>query len=132
MYLTCAFSTRTPTSSGACVRRRLVACAEWAFWSSGHRVVRGTTWTTDAPFRETEAVIAERQRQGILTVEMEAASPLAFSKARQFPVLCLAHVTNELGRLEGDFDKGEFNGSSQSLALALAVADAWRDEALTD
>jgi uridine phosphorylase len=111
---------------------RLVACAEAAFRSSGHRVVRGTTWTTDAPFRETEAVITERQRQDILTVEMEAASLLAFSKARQFPVLCLAHVTNELGRLEGDFEKGEFNGSSRSLALALAVADAWRDEVPAD
>ena len=108
---------------------KLVACAEAAFQSKGYRVLRGATWTTDAPFRETEAVIAERQRQGILTVEMEAASLLAFSKARQCPVVCLAHITNQLGRLEGDFEKGELNGSSRSLALALAVADAWRDKA---
>ena len=106
--------------------RRLLARAEAAFRSNNVRVVRGSSWTTDAPFRETEAAIAERQRQGILTVEMEAASLLAFSRARRLPVVCMAHVTNQLGRLEGDFDKGESNGSSQSLALAMAIADAWR------
>ena len=117
-----------PVSPFVDADEKLVARAEAAFRSRGHRVVRGTTWTTAAPFRETEAVIAERRRQGILTVEMEAASLLAFSKARRTSVVCLAHVTNQLGRFEGDFEKGELNGSSHSLALALAVADAWQDE----
>ena len=117
-----------PVSPFVDADEELVTRSEAAFRSRGQRVVRGTTWTTDAPFRETEAVLAERQQQGVLTVEMEAASLLAFSKARRFPVVCLAHVTNQLGRLEGDFEKGELNGSSHSLALALAVADAWRGE----
>jgi uridine phosphorylase len=117
-----------PVSPFVDADEELVTRSEAAFRSRGQRVVRGTTWTTDAPFRETEAVLAERQQQGVLTVEMEAASLLAFSKARRSPVVCLAHVTNQLGRLEGDFEKGELNGSSHSLALALAVADAWRGE----
>ncbi len=118
-----------PISSFVEADERLVARAEAAIRSKGFHIVRGTTWTTDAPFRETEAMIAARQRQGVLTVEMEAASLLAFSKARHFPLVCAAHVTNQLGRREGDFEKGELNGSSQSLSLALAVADDWRENA---
>jgi len=34
----------------------------------------GTTWTTDAPYRETPARIARRRAEGCLTVEMETAA----------------------------------------------------------
>jgi uridine phosphorylase len=33
----------------------------------------GSSWTTDAPFRETESIIASRRREGVVSVEMEAA-----------------------------------------------------------
>jgi hypothetical protein len=36
---------------------------------------------------------------------MEAAALYAFAAARRVPVICLAHVTNQLGCVEGDFDK---------------------------
>jgi uridine phosphorylase len=87
-------------------------------------VERGATWTTDAPFRETEAAIAVARAQGILAVEMEAAALYAFAQARAKPVLCFAHVTNQMGQA-GDFEKGEANGALASLALVEAVADAW-------
>ncbi len=86
---------------------------------------RGTTWTTDAPFRETAATIALRQRQGVLAVEMEAAALYAFGRARGKPVLCLAHVTNQLGCVHGDFEKGLGNGAQSSLALIRSVALHW-------
>ncbi len=92
-------------------------------------MVRGATWTTDAPFRETAATIAERRDQGILTVEMEAASLPAFAQACDRPVVCLAHVTNQLGCIDGDFEKGELNGATESLTLALAIAAGCREEA---
>lgn len=41
--------------------------------SGGMSVVRGTTWTTDALFRETKARCAKRRQQGAVTVEMECA-----------------------------------------------------------
>jgi hypothetical protein len=40
-------------------------------------------------------------------------------------VICLAHVSNQLGCVEGDFEKGEGNGASTSLALVTALAHAW-------
>ena len=55
-------------------------------------VLQGATWTTDAPFRETEAAIAFARAQGVLAVEMEAAALYAFAEARTRPVICFAHA----------------------------------------
>ncbi len=106
--------------------RRLADLAEAAMRTATRNPRRGTSWTTDAPFRETEAAIAARRHEGAMTVEMEAASLLAFAAARGRPVVCVAHVTNQLGCVEGDFDKGEHDGARQSLAIALAIASACR------
>lgn len=89
-------------------------------------VVQGTTWTTDAPFRETAEAIAAMKDKGLLAVEMEAAALYAFAEARGKPVLCFAHVTNQMGRIEGDFEKGEANGTRDALDVILAAARAWR------
>jgi len=100
-------------------------CAQ-AFAGTGHSVLLGETWTTDAPFRETAEAIAARRRDGLLAVEMEAAALYAFARLRRQAIVCLAHVTNQLGCVEGDFDKGEANGACRSLDLVLALAEAWR------
>jgi len=42
----------------------------------------GKTWTTDAPYRETNAKIAARRAEGCLTVEMEAAALMAVAQFR--------------------------------------------------
>ncbi|MBE1536393.1 nucleoside phosphorylase [Actinomadura algeriensis] len=42
----------------------------------------GTTWTTDAPFRETPARVRARSDEGCVTVEMEAAAFLAVARFR--------------------------------------------------
>lgn len=86
-------------------------------------VIEGAVWTTDAPFRETETAIAAARREGLLAVEMEAASLYAFARARRKPVVCFAHVTNRLG-VEGDFEKGAANGAHDALALVETVAKA--------
>jgi uridine phosphorylase len=88
-------------------------------------VERGATWTTDAPFRETTETIAAMGRKGLLAVEMEAAALYAFAAARQKPVLCFAHVTNQMARSEGDFEKGEADGMVDALAVIGAAAKAW-------
>lgn len=80
-------------------------------------VLRGATWTTDAPFRETPAAIAAAREAGCLAVEMEAAALYAFAAAAQRRVLCLAHVTNAMGQDEGDFEKGEADGAADALRL---------------
>lgn len=87
----------------------------------GPSVMSGATWTTDAPFRETEAAIAAARARGILAVEMEAAGLYAFAQARQRAVICLAHVTNQMGTIEGDFEKGEANGTADALAVVSRI-----------
>lgn len=89
-------------------------------------VIAGPTWTTDAPFRETEAAIEQARRHGALAVEMEAAALYAFAQARNRPLLCFAHVTNQMAQIEGDFEKGEANGAHDALELLATAAHAWR------
>ena len=84
----------------------------------------GAAWTTDAPYRETETAIKAAREEGILAVEMEAAALYAFAKARERPVACFAHVTNQMAVEEGDFEKGEANGASDALALTAAAMTA--------
>jgi hypothetical protein len=55
---------------------------------------------------------------------MEAAALYAFARARGRSVLCFAHVTNQMARIEGDFEKGEDDGAGDSLELIAAVARA--------
>jgi uridine phosphorylase len=105
----------------------LVQLAQKALAAAGMLVQVGATWTTDAPFRETGEAIAAAQDAGILAVEMEAAALYAFATARKKPVLCLAHVTNQMGRIEGDFEKGAADGAQESLNVISWVARRWRD-----
>jgi len=86
----------------------------------------GNSWTTDAPFRETEAMIAWCRERGILTVEMEAAALYALAEARQYEIICFAHVTNSMGQTEGDFEKGEASGSQAALHVIEQTARLWQ------
>ena len=85
----------------------------------------GATWTTDAPFRETESAIGHCRDLGIMAVEMEAAALYAFAEARQKEVVCFAHVTNQMARAEDDFEKGADSGSRDSLNVVALTAHAW-------
>jgi uridine phosphorylase len=93
---------------------------------AGIALHRGATWTTDAPYRETEAAIARARRLGTLAVEMEAAALYAFSRTSGHSTVCFAHVTNSMARTEGDFEKGEADGVKATLAVVAATARAWR------
>lgn len=92
-------------------------------------VTIGATWTTDAPFRETESAINHSRSLGILAVEMEASALYAFAQAKSKPVVCLAHVTNQMASIEGDFEKGVANGSQDALQLLAAIANIWHNDA---
>jgi hypothetical protein len=115
-----------PASAYAEADPELVAVAANCFARAGRAIRIGATWTTDAPFRETAETIAARRRDGILAVEMEAAALYAFAGARLRPVICLVHVSNKLGCIDGDFEKGEDNGACDSIDLVKALFAAWR------
>jgi hypothetical protein len=121
-----------PPSPFAAADPLLVELAARAFVKRGYSIHRGATWTTDAPFRETRMAIAARRAEGILAVEMEAAALYAFAVACARPVICLAHVSNQLGCVEGDFAKGDADGAPGSLDLVATLAAAWLRETPRD
>jgi uridine phosphorylase len=109
---------------------RLIAALDGAFEKFRVPVLAGVTWTTDAPFRETQPAIDAMVEGNLMAVEMEAAALYAFAQARQKPVLCFAHVTNQMGRVDGDFEKGEADGSCDALQLIATAADRLRSRML--
>jgi uridine phosphorylase len=86
---------------------RLVAVASEALRNKGLNAVIGSSWTTDAPFRETATAIEFARSQGVLAVEMEAAALYTFAQTAGVAVICIAHVTNTMGLAEQDFEKGK-------------------------
>ena len=115
-----------PGSRYASLDAELRDSVERACKSVSRPVYAGATWTTDAPFRETETAIERARSEGVLAVEMEAAALYAFADARDRAVVCFAHVTNQLGQSEEDFEKGAADGSRDALEVIDAAAAAWR------
>lgn len=115
-----------PPATYARLQPELRTFCDGALRSSGLPVEAGAAWTTDAPFRETAAAIESARARGILAVEMEAASLYAMAEAKRRSVICFAHITNRMGVEEGDFEKGEGDGSVESLRLLKALALAWQ------
>jgi uridine phosphorylase len=108
----------------------LISALDGAFRGFPVPVLTGATWTTDAPFRETQSAIDAMVKRNLMAVEMEAAALYAFAQVRQKPVLCFAHVTNQMGRVDGDFEKGEADGSRDALQLIAIAADRLRSRLL--
>jgi uridine phosphorylase len=101
-----------------------VRVAAAALASGSVLTVVGSSWTTDAPFRETAEAIEAARQKGILAVEMEAAALYAYARSSGVKVLCLAHVTNTMAQTGNDFEKGEADGTRDALAALAAVVDA--------
>jgi uridine phosphorylase len=110
---------------------RLVESAAKATSKEGPRVIVGTTWTMDAPFRETAEAIEAARKRGILGVEMEAAALYTFAQSIGVPILCLAHITNTMGQDGIDFEKGAADGTGDALAVLENVVAALLPARLT-
>ena len=113
-----------PAADYSLAHAGLISLAERSLAELGLSIHTGATWTTDAPFRETADAIGAAREAGLLAVEMEAAALYAFASARERPILCFAHVTNQMGLVDGDFEKGIADGAQDSLAVLVAVAHA--------
>jgi len=92
-------------------------------------VIQGAVWTTDAPFRETKEAISFALSENLLAVEMEAAALYAFAQARKKKVVCFAHVTNQMGMIDKDFEKGKDGGNTVLLQLITKVICEWKKTA---
>lgn len=71
-----------------------------------HPHALGTTWTTDAPFRELRRDVIEHQRNGVLAVDMEAAALLAVAASMNLPAVAAFSIADQLSdgrwRMTGD------------------------------
>jgi hypothetical protein len=56
---------------------------------------------------------------------MEAAALYALAQAKQYNIICFAHVTNQMGQTEGDFEKGEASGSETALSVITQTTQNW-------
>ena len=74
----------------------------------------------------THVAVGRARDEGILAVEMEAAALYTFSAERDVPVVCFAYVTNEMGQGDGEFEKGDANGSTAALEIIEATISGWR------
>ena len=59
----------------------------------------GTTWTTDAPYRETREEILQYQAEGVLTVEMEASAVFALGTVHRTHAAAAFVISDTLGDL---------------------------------
>ncbi len=85
--------------------------------ATGWAVRHGEVWTTDAPYRETQTQLERWAQEGVLAVEMQAASLYAFGQARGVAVAVVAMVSNAVDHEGEQFDTG-------SLEDGLRVAEA--------
>lgn len=60
---------------------------------------RGTTWTTDAPYRETVEEIKQYQSEGVKTVEMESAGLFTVGQVRKIPTVSVVVGMDSLSGL---------------------------------
>ncbi len=96
--------------------------------AAGWTVRCGKVWTTDAPYRETKPQLQDWAAEGVLAVEMQAASLFAFGAARQTAVACVAMVSNAIDHSGQQFDTGS---PEDGLRILEALARATRSLFLT-
>lgn len=92
-------------------------CRELAAF--GWPVLKGKVWTTDAPYRETQSQLEQWEAEGVLAVEMQAASLFAFGKAKDVAVISVAMVSNAV-----DHEGEQFNTGSQEEGVRILKACA--------
>jgi purine-nucleoside phosphorylase len=61
-----------------------------------------TSWTTDAPYRETEAEVLYYKSQNIQTVEMEASALFAVAQHHKIPIASAFTISDSLHDLNWD------------------------------
>jgi uridine phosphorylase len=114
-----------PASEWSNLRSELGLRLDGSFDGLDELVIAGSSWTTDAPLRETATAIAAAEAAGIDAVEMEAAALYAYASARRRDIVCVAHVTNTMATQGDDFEKGEDGGTYRILAVVDAITRRW-------
>jgi RimJ/RimL family protein N-acetyltransferase/uridine phosphorylase len=85
---------------------------------------RGTTWTTDAIYRETRERVAQHRAAGCLTVEMEAAALFAAAAHRGVELACLLYCGDLVGGEVWDGRNWHAQTDTRARLLELALRAA--------
>lgn len=85
-----------PKSDFSFPDRNLTTCLSEAFTARNIKFVEVTSWTTDAPYRETEAEVLYYQSQGIETVEMEASALFSVARHHNIPIASAFTISDSL------------------------------------
>jgi uridine phosphorylase len=81
----------------------------------------GTTWTTDAPYRETLAEVKQYQSEGVKTVEMESAGLFTVGRVRGIQTASVVVVMDSLASYRWQVPP-RLDSIQRSLELAYAAA----------
>jgi len=81
----------------------------------GWTVRCGKVWTTDAPYRETQTQLDKWANDGMLAVEMQAASLFSFGTTRGVAVASVAMVSNAVDHEGQQFDTGSQEDGLRSI-----------------
>jgi uridine phosphorylase len=81
----------------------------------------GTTWTTDAPYRETREEVVQYQSEGVKTVEMESAGLFTVGQIRAVPTASVVIGMDSLASLHWQTPE-RLDGIMKSLEVVYAAA----------
>jgi uridine phosphorylase len=114
-----------PSKDVACPAPLVVPLLEHELAATGWRVRCGRVWTTDAPYRETKTQLEEWAKQGVLAVEMQAASLFSFGAARGAAVCSVAMVSNAVDHDGQQFDTGSHQDGLRIIQACARAFNAW-------
>ena len=120
-----SFHYLAPSKHVVCPSPHLLPVLERELTATGWKVRLGKLWTTDAPYRETETQLAEWANDGVLAVEMQAASLFAFGVARGVAVAAVAMVSNAVDHEGQQFDTGSEQDGFRILQACVRAFHAW-------
>lgn len=87
----------------------------------GAQCMVGTTWTTDAPYRETREEVIQYQAEGVKTVEMESAGLFTVGKVRAVQTASVVIGMDSLASLRWQTPE-RLDGIMHSLEMVYAAA----------
>lgn len=106
-------------SKFAYASKRIVNKIEKELKRSGLDYAVGSSWTIDAPFRETIAEVRKYREEGVLTVEMEASAIFSLAKYRNVEAGAIFTISDCLAELEW---KPKFHLTLECLRMIFGVA----------
>ncbi len=92
-----------------------------AIQARGGQCTLGTTWTTDAPYRETREEVQQYQSEGVKTVEMESAGLFVVGQVRNIPVASVVVVMDSLATYQWQVPE-RLDSIQRSLEIVYAAA----------